>query len=297
MNAQNFYEKGLECHYLGWYNDAVMLYEKAIDLGLILDNEVADNVGLSYLETNDYDKAIVCFKESINKNIKAYNSLGVAYYRKGNRIKAKEIWETVIGLNPDISIKANAYCSLGYFYHDCKEYDNAIKCYKDALNLKPDFVQACHDLSMVYQDKGDDKEFIEWYKKGQEAYKKQLDEQCNKMYLINAAEPRKTRSGSVYVITELIDSENSEIINIHNFSNCPNFIRLCATYPVFGAGASYQIIEKNDVKTVPNLHGINSEAIVGITNLLDIYKEEVFQVVPWGHLLCELSLMRECHWV
>jgi tetratricopeptide (TPR) repeat protein len=52
-------------------------------------------------------------------------------------------------LNPTLRL------NVGGIYYMTKNYDNAIRFYTDAANLKPDYGNAYYNLSIAYRDKGD----------------------------------------------------------------------------------------------------------------------------------------------
>lgn len=60
---------------------------------------------------------------------------------------------------------AEYWLVLGYYYKEAKLYEEAIKAYKRAISIKPDFAEAYNFLGHVYIDLGMNREAIEEFKK------------------------------------------------------------------------------------------------------------------------------------
>jgi tetratricopeptide (TPR) repeat protein len=92
-----------------------------------------------------------------------YYELGSVYLRKKLYVKALSEFQTAIkagGENvPEI------YNAMGYAYFSQKQYDLAIKHYKEALELNPDYVFALNNLGHVYEQKKLVPQAIEAYEK------------------------------------------------------------------------------------------------------------------------------------
>jgi len=200
---------------------------------------------------------------------------------------------------------------LGHSYRSKGDYDNAIKYYKNAIKLKPDFIKAYYALDIVYRDKGDREKANEYYRKAielerdeAEEYGKELSAKMdyfrNKRYLIlNAAPKKNINNRIVNVITELLDMGTGEKINLSNPSNCPPYIILCAMYPIFTfmEGESYLIVDKNGVRNEANLKEVSPDAIVYVGNLLNVNDNTVYSIGAIGaQLFCGMDVLRKCGW-
>lgn len=88
------------------------------------------------VEKGQYDQAIDAFYNEIKVNPKdanAWRELGVAFYKKGDLIKAEDALKQAIAIKPDA--RANLY--LGLTYEKQQDYSRAIDAYRGALALKP----------------------------------------------------------------------------------------------------------------------------------------------------------------
>ena len=65
-------------------------------------------------------------------------------------------------------VEADAWFNKGNTAYDTQNYDEAIKCYKEAIALDPDFVSAYYNLGVIYGKKGMLDESIAAYKKALE---------------------------------------------------------------------------------------------------------------------------------
>jgi tetratricopeptide (TPR) repeat protein len=55
--------------------------------------------------------------------------------------------------------------NLGFSYGELKEYDKAISANREAIRLKPDYVDAWYDLGYCYAAQGDRSNVMKVYKK------------------------------------------------------------------------------------------------------------------------------------
>jgi Tfp pilus assembly protein PilF len=89
--------------------------------------------GVSFLETNEYQKAFVKFQEAIRfdpKHKEALNSLGYISALRKDYDNAIMYYKRAIMIDPDYSEAMN---SLGLIYMDLENWDEAIKYYRRAL--------------------------------------------------------------------------------------------------------------------------------------------------------------------
>jgi tetratricopeptide (TPR) repeat protein len=235
----------------------------------------------------------------------AYSNLGGIFseiYKDYD--KAIKYIEMAIKINPNDEYY---YSNLGHCYRSKGDYNNAIKCYENAIKVKPDFTKAYRALDVVYRDKGNREKAMEYYEKALELerdevqkYSKELSDRIdyfsNKTYLIFDVAPKNTINGTVNVITELLDMDTKEKINLSNPSNCPPYLILCAMYPVFTPN-NYLIIDENGVQRVPNLKEVNLDAFAYIENLLNVKDNTVYPIGAIGaKLLCGIDALHKCGW-
>ncbi len=109
---------GYSSFYLNKYSDAVAAYKKAVEL----DEESASyrvNLAYAYVRTDSIDKGIESFKSAITK------------------------------LQPENI--GQVYLQMGHVYYEKKNYPEAVKAYKEALNYIPANIEA-HYLGAISED-------------------------------------------------------------------------------------------------------------------------------------------------
>jgi tetratricopeptide (TPR) repeat protein len=122
-------------------------YLKSLDQN---DSDVRMALGAIYLDKRDYDKAIVEFEKSANlppSELKIkYNSLGLAYIKKGAYGKAGKILEIAVKIDPRDKYAHN---NLGFVYATQGELINAKAQFIEALKLDPSYLNAQRNLNWV----------------------------------------------------------------------------------------------------------------------------------------------------
>jgi tetratricopeptide (TPR) repeat protein len=92
--------------------------------------------GSKYLDEGQYDRAIDKFYEELKvnpKSSKAWRELGIAFYEKGNLIKADDALTQANNIRPDA--RANLY--IGLIYEKQQDYSKAVMAYAASLNMEP----------------------------------------------------------------------------------------------------------------------------------------------------------------
>jgi len=92
---------------------------------------------------------------------KEYYNRGYTYYQSKDYQKAIESYKEAIRIKPDY---VEAYCNLGIAYKASGDNKNAIESYKEAIRLKPNYAEAYCNLGVAYGASGDSKKEIEAYK-------------------------------------------------------------------------------------------------------------------------------------
>ncbi|MBL7130600.1 MAG: tetratricopeptide repeat protein [Candidatus Omnitrophica bacterium] len=123
--------------------------------------EAHNNLGAQTIET---DKAINEFRLALKYKpdfAEAHNNLGIAYAKTGEPNMAIEEYGLAIKFKVDYEW---AYYNLGVTYIQTGETDKAIAQFKLALKYKPDFAWAHYNLGVIYKKQGGIDKAIEEYK-------------------------------------------------------------------------------------------------------------------------------------
>jgi len=183
------------------YQDALSLYDKALDIGLSRNNYalIYYNKGNIYKVQKNYEKAKTMFEESIRinpnflnssfelaivlnelgnfeeavsickdiinkypKDESAYAYLGVLYSTKGNYKEAVKQLSIAIDKNPNNSL---SYHMLGNIFANDQKYEEASMCYEQAIKLTPNNIKIYNDYSKLLAQQGKFEEGIDILKK------------------------------------------------------------------------------------------------------------------------------------
>jgi len=133
------------------YDSAVIKYHELIGIGEqkgfeeILGKGYL-NLGISYLEMDEYDKAEPFLRKSLEINARynkrlfslAYNNLGALAYLRNQLEDALELLNKSLKISQRINDKqgiANAYNNIGNIYRDQERYKQAYKYYDKAISI------------------------------------------------------------------------------------------------------------------------------------------------------------------
>ena len=121
-------------------------------------NTLAYNgLGVTYMYANKYlneavlGQALYNFEKAIEHDryfTEAYSNLAACYYEMGKDEEAVEIYKRLINIKPEIAVN---YYNLGILYVFKKDYDNAIKYFKQAIRLQPGFKECEDAMVKVWQ--------------------------------------------------------------------------------------------------------------------------------------------------
>src|SRR5215470_6476265 len=167
--AVDLNQQGLGLASAGHINEAVELFKTAIKTAP--DFAVPyNNLGASYNALGRYDEAIVLFKRAIqldDKYPEAYYNLGDSFLRLGQYPNAVKAYEQSLHLKPDFSEAQNslgvaynnwgkrneaiaAYNNLGTVLTEVERYEEAIACFRQAVELKPKWSLPQYNLGVLF---------------------------------------------------------------------------------------------------------------------------------------------------
>ena len=147
--------------------EAVKYYLKASELNEH-SPEIQNNLGSLYAKQENWHQAIIHYQKAIKLNPKfagVYRNLARVISKTQGQEQAADYWYQAFILEPNLA-SATEYFNLGKNFVQQQEYKKAINCYQQAINLKPDFVEAHNciaDLLDLLEQKGKKKEAVEAY--------------------------------------------------------------------------------------------------------------------------------------
>jgi Tfp pilus assembly protein PilF len=120
------------------------------------DNLLQYDLGMAYKAKGRYDDAIAHFQKALALKpdfAPAKNSLGTVYLEKGDIDRAIPIFEA---LTEDILYGTPHYplYNLGRAYYQKKDFVKAEGYFREALELRPEYVQARYWLARTYLERG-----------------------------------------------------------------------------------------------------------------------------------------------
>ena len=153
LNENEMFEKAFKIHLEGKIKEAQKIYLK-----LVKKTEKKHNLffllATTYLQTEDYEKAINFFNKSIDIKSNfadAYNNRGIALY------KLKMYHESIEDFNRAIELKDNyfdAHLNKGISLRNLKKYDEAIQSYQNCIKLKSHDAKIYNNLANVFVELG-----------------------------------------------------------------------------------------------------------------------------------------------
>lgn len=122
----------------------------------------------SYITVNrnlEWKDPVIFWSKTVKaspRNARAYNNLGIAYYRKGKIKKAIASYKKSIEINPKY---ARPHDNLGVAYNDMGKIEEAIESFKKAIEIDRKHEDAYNNLGNIYAIIGDNEQAIAFYKK------------------------------------------------------------------------------------------------------------------------------------
>ncbi len=163
--------------YYNLYKDkeAITSYKKALQLKE--DKLVWFDMGMSYIELEEYENAQECFEKtlSIDKNYTlAWNNLGFTISRLGNQQKAVVYFTRATELEPK---DPYFWENLGtHYYHMLNNYQESAKCYEKVVKLYPNYPKVWEKLFYAYTELKKGKKVIQAIMKLIKGYQENNDD-------------------------------------------------------------------------------------------------------------------------
>ncbi len=159
-NFDQLFREGTELLHRGRADQALTLLEEAY----ILEPDHADvgiNLSGAYILTKGFKKAIPILENLLERepeNVMVWTNLGAAYL--GNpvlandeeQVKAIATFEAAYKINP---ATPNVAYNIGLIYRDRKDVDNAINWFKKAIQVNPADRDARNNLAKLERGVGD----------------------------------------------------------------------------------------------------------------------------------------------
>jgi tetratricopeptide (TPR) repeat protein len=112
----------------------------------------------------------------LEKKLKGGMGTAQEYYELGSIYLDKKLFVSAIPMlqkaikaeGLELTEKAPVYNALGYAYFGQEQYDIAIRQYKEAIKLEPEYVMAINNLGHAYERKNLNSQALEMYEKALE---------------------------------------------------------------------------------------------------------------------------------
>jgi tetratricopeptide (TPR) repeat protein len=154
-------KRGDHYYFAKKYEEALADYETALKLKPD-DLEVYNYIGIIYLETNDYKRAIKYFLQASKKSETYYQplyNLGITYSQiarqkesRKNNNTAIRYFKKALKKNPAY---VDAYNQIGMIYESYEEYEKAKDYYQKALNINSDYIEVKLNLGNICYKQND----------------------------------------------------------------------------------------------------------------------------------------------
>ena len=106
------------------------------------------NSGLKEFKGGNIDQAIQIFGDILRKdedNAQAHSYIAAAYSKKGDKLHAIRHFEEAVRLDES----AKAYFNLGAMYEQTHRIDEAVRQYRMALEMDPNYTRANDALNLI----------------------------------------------------------------------------------------------------------------------------------------------------
>jgi tetratricopeptide (TPR) repeat protein len=193
--ATDMYRRGVFAKKTGRYEEAILYYNKAIDVYKLLDNEqmvgqLLGNIGNVFINLNLYDKALKYHFKALAIHVElgdsasiagVLNDIGNDYYKLKNTDLALDYYFRAYEMNKKTGNdiwQAYNLSNIGTIYSETEKYDEAIDYLQKSILLKEkskdtkSLAVSYSSLGDTYLEKGDYREALKYLLKSQELAEK-----------------------------------------------------------------------------------------------------------------------------
>lgn len=120
------------------------------------------NLGSLYAQKQEWQKALSCYQKAIKLNPKVagvYRNLAKVWGKLGKEDEAAKCWYQALNLEPQRA-DAEKYCQLGDIFLKQNQLEEAIACYRRAIELESDYAPAYFRIGEIFQSRGRSTEAI-----------------------------------------------------------------------------------------------------------------------------------------
>ena len=137
LEPQTEYELAEDCLLAGYYGKAVDRFTALIPKWGQNPWRLYYQLGYSYFELENFEKAKECFQKSINSkdNTASRGLLAFVYNRQGNVDEARKLWTKNLSDDPNNPV---IWINMGLSFEKDGKYSEALEYYKKAQSLKSD---------------------------------------------------------------------------------------------------------------------------------------------------------------
>lgn len=146
-------------------------YQKAIEAFLSFAEKHAEmyqvnlNIAACYEQLSQYEKAIkyyLFFLEKEPKSVVALNGLAYSYYYNNDYEKAAEVAQKIVVIEPD---KADNYYLLGEIYFSSEQIEEALESYHKVIEIDGSYADSYKKIGFVHLKKQQYQEAIPYFEK------------------------------------------------------------------------------------------------------------------------------------
>ena len=183
QDKTKIFNTALNLQITGKAKKALKLYLKLIK-GNSHNDKLLFLIGTSYLQINEYDRAIHYLDNSIKINPKfqdAYNNRGIALTKKGKYKDSIRDYDSAINLKKDFF---DAHLNKGISLNKINQSIKAIECFNLCMKLKPNESKIYNNLGNIYKNLKNYEQAVKSYSKAIQLNKNYAEAYCSRGTLL-----------------------------------------------------------------------------------------------------------------